>query len=65
MNFFESVNKLLNDGWKMTDEFCEKCQTAYMISKEKTNIKCPNCLESKICSVENAPLPREECKSTY
>lgn len=60
MNYFERVNKLLNEEWKMTDQFCEKCSTAFMVNKSKDKIQCASCGEIKKCTVENAPLTREE-----
>jgi uncharacterized Zn finger protein (UPF0148 family) len=60
MNYFEKVNKLLNNGWKMTDQYCPKCSTAYMVNKTKDLLKCANCDETKQCAVDNAPLTRDE-----
>lgn len=55
MNYLENVNNFLNKNWKMTDQYCKKCQVAYFLDPEQGKMHCPNCSDIKNATVKKTP----------
>jgi uncharacterized Zn finger protein (UPF0148 family) len=43
MEFFEAMNKKLDEGWKMTDGSCEKCNSLVMYNPVNNTYNCLKC----------------------
>lgn len=45
MDYFRKMNKMLSEGYKMTDYECPKCKSNAIIDESLTNFYCCKCEE--------------------
>ena len=57
MDYFTKLNLKMDNGWKLTDKYCSKCQVAFLINPEQSTLHCANCrAEKEINSISRSTI---------